>query len=70
MHRTGNEYDVECLSIDKFLADIEAVCRKHGLSIGYEDGHGGFLIQPMSEHNIEWLKAAADARSPDLWCNK
>ncbi|MEK7214101.1 MAG: (5-formylfuran-3-yl)methyl phosphate synthase, partial [Chloroflexota bacterium] len=32
-----------------FLADIEAVYRKHGMSISHEDGHGGFIIEDLDE---------------------
>jgi hypothetical protein len=45
--------------VDAFLAEIEQVCRKHGMSIGHEDGHGSFLVrEQLSEYDIEWLKGA------------
>jgi len=40
--RKSDNFEVE--DIEKFLEAIEAVCRKHGLSISHEDGHGGFQI--------------------------
>lgn len=43
-----------------FLADLAAVCRKHGLALGHEDTHGGFEVRPYSDALIEWLQAAAD----------
>ena len=45
-------------NIVKFFDEIEAVCRKHGLSISHEDGHGAFLIEPFSEDNIKWFRDA------------
>ena len=42
----------------KFFDEIEAVCRKHGLSIGHEDGEGAFQIEPFRESNIKWLREA------------
>lgn len=50
--------------IEAFLDDIEAVCRKHGFSIGHEDGHGGFEIEPLSDSNIEWLRNASLSLEP------
>lgn len=47
-------------SINAFLNEIAEVCKKHGLSIGHEDRHGGFEIEPYDEENIKWLMAAAD----------
>jgi len=43
-----------------FMAEIEAVCRKHGFSISHEDVHGAFEIEPFSEAAMDWLKEAND----------
>lgn len=51
-----------------FLNDIEEVCRRHDLSIGFE-GHSFFVIEPWSkkindseasigETNMLWLRQA------------
>lgn len=48
--------------IDAFLADIVAVCRRHGMAISHEDGHGAFEIVNLNESNLDWLDAAHDAR--------
>ena len=39
----------------KFLEEIDEVCRKHGLSISHEDGHGAFIVEKYNESNIDWL---------------
>ena len=46
-----------------FLDDIEAVCRKHNLSISHEDGHGAFHVEDASDFNIGWLRDAFDHRA-------
>lgn len=46
--------------IDAFLAEVIEISKRHGLSIGHEDGHGGFLVHKFSQHNADWLMAAAD----------
>ena len=43
---------------ESFLGDIEAVCRKHGLSIGHQDGYGAFIIGLFDDGDIEWLRGA------------
>lgn len=44
--------------IEAFLDEIEAVCRKHGLSLAHEDFQGAFIVQLFSEENIGWLRDA------------
>jgi len=44
--------------LEKFFKEIEGVCKKHGYSIGHEDGHGSFEIQEFLESNIDWLMNA------------
>jgi hypothetical protein len=44
-----------------FLEDIEAACRKHGLSLSHEDGHGGFMIEQFDEKLLNWLNQAFDS---------
>ncbi|QXN69904.1 hypothetical protein MAWWA_93 [Bacillus phage vB_BspH_Mawwa] len=45
--------------VEKFLEEIEKVCRKHNMSISHEDGHGAFIIEKFDEFNISWLKGAS-----------
>lgn len=49
---------VEDSSIDAFIEDLIAVCRKHNKSLGHEDSHGAFLVEKLNEDNIGWLRAA------------
>ena len=43
---------------DAFLDEIEAVCKKHGLSISHQDFQGAFIIEPFDPRNMEWLRQA------------
>lgn len=47
-------------AIDAFMDEIEAVCRKHRMSISHEDQHGAFEIVEYSQDCMEWLRAAHD----------
>ena len=42
-----------------FLADLEAVCRKHNLCVGHEDLQGGFDIRTLTDEDLQRLMAAA-----------
>jgi hypothetical protein len=52
----------EVPEVDAFLLEIEAVCFKHGMSIGHEDEHGAFLVHRYDADLMEWLYDAPDAR--------
>lgn len=52
---------VENPRIDAFLAEIETVCEKHGLSISHEDGHGAFEVVDYEEGG--GVEAAFDCTS-------
>lgn len=41
-----------------FLSDVEALMRKHNVSISHEDGHGAFILDDFEESNLEWLRDA------------
>ena len=49
---------IKAPEVDAFIEDVAQVCRKHGFSIAHEDGHGAFVIEPMDEGNLDWLRAA------------
>lgn len=47
-------------AVGAFLDEIEAVCRKHGMSLGHEDSHGAFIVYTnVDETIIKWLKEAS-----------
>lgn len=42
--------------VDRFLEDVVAVCRKHGMCLGHEDTHGAFQVhRRFDEGKIGWL---------------
>lgn len=50
---------IESDRIDAFVADIVATCKKHGLSISHEDGHGGFIVDALNQKLVDWFCAAS-----------
>jgi hypothetical protein len=54
------------MSDEAFLAEIEAVCRKHGVVIAHEDRHGAFVLDPLTDEGLAWLMAAEfDSRTEE-----
>lgn len=45
--------------VNGFLTEIEAICRKYGLSISHEDCQGSFQITNYSEDLLDWIKKAS-----------
>lgn len=58
--KTIEHREVENEKIDAFLTEVIEVSKRHGLSIGHEDNHGGFLVHKFSQDNADWLMNAAD----------
>lgn len=49
--------------IDAFMAEIEAVCRKHNLSIAAGDARDLFEIDDFDDElHMRWLRMAPDVR--------
>lgn len=44
----------------RFLDEIEAVCRKHGLAISHQDQQGAFVLVRFDEDVMRWLLDADD----------
>ena len=44
--------------VDAFLEDLLFLCKKHGLSLSHEDGHGAFLVENYEESNSLHLEKA------------
>lgn len=49
---------VQDAAVDAFLDDLIVVYRKHGMAVGHEDEHGGFIVEPISDFLIDWIKGA------------
>ena len=60
MKRWSDRGKIENPKIDAFLAEVRAVCERHGLAISHEDAHGGFEIVSLENGNLEWLMQATD----------
>lgn len=43
-------------AVQAFIEDIIEVCKKHGMSISHQDGHGSFIINEYNETNSTWLR--------------
>jgi len=43
---------------EKFIQEIEDVCKKYQISISHEDTHGAFILQPYSKEYMDWFKCA------------
>ena len=55
-----NEFgNLDNARVDAFFAEIIEVCRKHGLSIGHEDGHGGFEVHRFDDRYSRWMDDAS-----------
>jgi hypothetical protein len=54
---------VENKKIDSFMEDLFKLYEKHDLSISHEDGHGGFIIEKMSDENVRWISYASIGKS-------
>ena len=53
-----------------FMADIRAVCEKHGMVIAHEDVHGAYSVVEYDEELMEWIEDAAvdlDGQEPARW---
>jgi hypothetical protein len=46
--------------VNRFLAELETVYERHGMSLSHEDTEGGFIVEPYSEANVAWLRQARD----------
>ena len=52
--------DVIRPDVDLFLSELEELCRRHGLIVSHEDGHGAFIIRKLGDRPdaFEWLHEA------------
>lgn len=60
-----HDYKNNCMSefpdVDLFIEEVVSVCKKHGFTIGHEDGHGGFIIHKSCPHDFEMFDWFRDA---------
>lgn len=60
MKRYSNNGMIENAKIDAFLAELWALCERHGLAISHEDSHGSFEVVSIEDGNRDWLMEATD----------
>ncbi len=53
-HRERNDHP----EVAAFLDEIAEVCRKHGMGISHQDGHGAFIVERFSLELVKWLNDA------------
>ena len=41
--------------MDRFIEEIDSVCKKYKLSISHEDYYGAFTIEDYKDSYIKWL---------------
>lgn len=46
--------------IKAFMEEILAVCKKHGIAISHEDGHGSFEFEVYDQYYENWFRQALD----------
>lgn len=51
--------------VDAFLIEIDAVCRRHGMSVNHRGSGGSFEIEVYSPSSAARLLQASDALPPD-----
>ena len=61
----AEQREIKRAEVEAFLNEIEAVCRKHGLSISHEDTHGAFEIYPFDDESMAWFRASSHAYRDD-----
>lgn len=54
--------NIESPDIDHFLDELRALCKKHNISIGHEDGHGAFEFYEYSDRDMDWMQNGHDMR--------
>ena len=57
-NNTGREVESPA-KVEAFLDELEALYRRHGMTLGHDDSHGVFHIEPLDESNIEWVRKAS-----------
>lgn len=65
-YKVGHAGEVEDFRVDTFLEAIVEVYKTYGLSLGHEDEQGGFIVEQLSEINVNWLQAAGIAADVEL----
>lgn len=60
MAEDGAFVTVENARVDAFIAELVAVCEKHGFWLGHEDSQGAFVVHALekSGDGTGWLEAA------------
>jgi chitinase len=58
-----SDVKIENDQVAAFLAEIVALCKRYGFSLGHEDTQGAFIVERYDEDNIQWLMDAMVGKS-------
>ncbi len=58
-----SDVQIENDQVAAFLAEIVALCKKYGFSLGHEDTQGAFIVEKYDADNIQWLMEAVVGKS-------
>ena len=57
-YRLDGDPPVEAPRVDRFLAEIDLVCRRYDLAIACGDG-GVFIVTEFSQDTLDWLMCSS-----------
>ena len=61
----AEQREIKRAEVEAFLNEIEAVCRKHDLSILHEDTQGAFEIRRFDDQAMTWLRGSSHSYRDD-----
>jgi hypothetical protein len=63
--RKGTIMAEQSARVSEFIEEIVALSKRFGFSLSHEDGHGSFIVETFTQHNVDWLRDADDQTHKD-----